>query len=276
MAIKLIALDLDGTTLQPGGVLSDYTRAVLERALAQGIKVVPTTGRVLAAMPEEILELKGLEYIITSNGASIIEVMNQEEIYQNLMPVEHVSELLTYLEAYPIMIELFAEGKAYVEERFYNNPHQYGVSEDFIEYVRRTRIPIADRQMWLSELSKGVENINLVFKEPQMRNEALEKLGDFKTFTVTSSLNHNIELGGVTTNKGSALKYLCDSLGILPEEVMAAGDNHNDLALLTYAGLPITVENAIEEAKALAHHITESNEFDGIGRFIEALMNAVE
>ena len=68
MDLRLIALDLDGTTLNSQGKVSPYTKKILEKALSKGILVVIASGRALSAIPEDILNIRGLKYIITSNG----------------------------------------------------------------------------------------------------------------------------------------------------------------------------------------------------------------
>ena len=69
MTIKLIALDLDGTTLNKSGRLSARTKAALEEAIRGGVHVVIATGRTFSAVPEEVKAIEGIEYILSSNGA---------------------------------------------------------------------------------------------------------------------------------------------------------------------------------------------------------------
>ncbi len=71
MKIKMIALDLDRTTLNRNGRLSDENRKVLTELLNRGIHVIPASGRSLTSFPQEILTLPGLKYVITSNGAAV-------------------------------------------------------------------------------------------------------------------------------------------------------------------------------------------------------------
>lgn len=83
--IKLIALDLDGTTLNYEGRLEDRTKVILEAAIAKGVIIVIATGRVFSAIPKEILEISGIHYAITSNGANLIDLNTRQLIYSNLM-----------------------------------------------------------------------------------------------------------------------------------------------------------------------------------------------
>ena len=81
MAIKLIALDLDGTTLNDDRVISRANREALEAAIEKGVNVVIATGRAYSALPEDVFEIKGIQYVLTSNGAVITDLRRKEVIY---------------------------------------------------------------------------------------------------------------------------------------------------------------------------------------------------
>ncbi len=85
-SIRMIALDLDGTTLTRDG-LTRRTKETLEEAIRRGIHVVIATGRTYTALPERVHQIQGLEYIITSNGAHISEAQTGKFIYSNFKPV---------------------------------------------------------------------------------------------------------------------------------------------------------------------------------------------
>ena len=78
--IKLIALDLDGTLLTTDKKLTDYSRQVLAKAIAQGCEVVVASGRPLSAIPKELLEFPGMHYVVSSNGARIVDLKEKKTI----------------------------------------------------------------------------------------------------------------------------------------------------------------------------------------------------
>lgn len=90
MAVKLIASDLDGTLLTNKKELSPRTREALDLAAAQGIYLVPATGRSFESVPEMIREYPGVEYLITANGGAVYSVSEKKRIYQCLMTPESV------------------------------------------------------------------------------------------------------------------------------------------------------------------------------------------
>ena len=79
--IKMIAFDLDGTLLTTDKKLKEYTRNVLERVMKKGIEVVPATGRPMMGVPPEIFGFPGIRYIVTSNGARVIERGSKKTLY---------------------------------------------------------------------------------------------------------------------------------------------------------------------------------------------------
>ena len=116
--IRMIALDLDGTTLTRSG-LTRRTKETLEEAIRRGIQVVIATGRVYASLPEPVKKLQGLRYIITSNGAHISDAATGEILYSDCMDPKAVDEVLTILPREPYPVEVFTGGKAYIARSVY-------------------------------------------------------------------------------------------------------------------------------------------------------------
>ena len=107
MDLRLIALDLDGTTLNSQGKVSPYTKEILEKALSKGILVVIASGRALSAIPEDIMNIRGLKYIITSNGSSIFELPDSRRIYANDMKPGVVMSVLAIMQDTHFPFEVF-------------------------------------------------------------------------------------------------------------------------------------------------------------------------
>ena len=81
--VRLIGLDLDGTTLTSDKVLTPHTKEVLEKCLAEGIQVLPATGRVKSGIPEYLTQIEGMRYVILSNGASVLD-LKEDKVLCNL------------------------------------------------------------------------------------------------------------------------------------------------------------------------------------------------
>ena len=118
--IRLIASDLDGTLLRNNKEISPNTREALKEAAQAGIQFVPATGRSLKSIPEEILQLPGTEYVLTSNGAAIYSRKEQKRIYERLVPEEAVEALLSIHTGKDTAIEVFVDGVPLLPENMWN------------------------------------------------------------------------------------------------------------------------------------------------------------
>lgn len=267
--IKLIALDMDGTLLNRAGHLTDRTRKTLEEATKKGIHVVIATGRVLNAFPEEIFHVKGIEYAASSNGARVVRLKDRKTVYTNLISAEKAKELSPHIFQKDLFLEIFYNGNVFVEEGCVARLDEYGLPRRYTEYMLRTRTRIESLKKAMEENISGLENININFGSMERKAQFWELLSNMKGITATSSFPHNIEIGGATTSKADGILHLCGLLDVLPEEVMACGDNFNDLQMLRFAGFSVAVENAEEEVKRHVDFVTKSNEEDGVAFAIE-------
>ena len=270
MEIKLIALDLDGTTLGKGAVLTDETKYTLEAAIERGVHVVIATGRTFSAVPEKVFAIKGLEYMINSNGAHVTRLKDKKIIYSNCPDGKAVEEIELFLRQhsrYPI--EVFTQGQAYIDRKVYEDVRDNG--SDYLDagYIVGTRIPVDDIYGFLHEHRSQIENINVQFRDLDDKAAMKEKLSGFKEITVTTSTTHNLEIGGRATSKADAIANLCKLLSISEENVMAVGDSPNDGAMIEAAGLGVAVANALDEVKEKADYITLSNNDNGVAYAIK-------
>lgn len=271
--IGLIAMDLDRTLLSANG-LTDPSKECLEEAIRRGFQVVIATGRPFSALPERVLNIKGLDYVICSNGAHIVDLRSGEFIYSDYLSPEASAWCRDSFRSLGYPVEVFSEGKAYTpKERYERCRSGAGVVEG-AEYVLRTRIPADDIwEIWNRHIDK-IENINIIFdsREDKLRVRdyliSEEKIG----FTVTSSTSYNLEIGGKNTSKANALREFSAISGISLDRVMSFGDSPNDIAMLRESGFGVAVENALPEVKAAADHITYSCDNEGVSRAIRELL----
>src|SRR5699024_5330500 len=105
--LKLIALDLDDTTLRSDGTLSPKTKAALITAINQGIEVVVASGRSFSSLPQSIKDIEGIRYAITSNGAAIYHLEDGERIHSITLKAQSVEEILSALQGEDICFEAF-------------------------------------------------------------------------------------------------------------------------------------------------------------------------
>ena len=269
LKIKMVGLDLDGTTLNKDGKLSEETKRVFKEVAAKGVHIVVATGRTFDSLPKEIVELDELEYIITSNGAHITRLCDMEVIHSNFIPEEAIERLVPLFIEKGYSIEAFTGGKAYIDKREYDYFKSCKESYRNLDYVLSTRNPVEGLHQFMLDHKGEIENINLNFEFLEDKAKARDVLLEVPGITLTSSFVHNWEIGGGTTSKGNALNALADILGVIPEdELLACGDSPNDIAMIKLAKVGVAVENATDETKAAADYVFPSNEDDGVAKAI--------
>lgn len=267
--IKMVALDLDGTTFDSAGGISEKTVATLEEAARQGAHIVVSTGRSYASLPQHIKDVKGIEYAITSNGAHVNLMQSGEQIYSDFLDPEAVKEISVLKDETGADIEVFINGRAYVDESYYRDVEENGCPYRNAAYVLWSRRPVANVTEMMLEHSGEIENVNFIYPTLELLEAAKPRVKAIKNANVTSSFINNLEVGGPNTSKKTALLWLMDSLGIDSEELMCCGDAPNDIAMVELAGIGVAVANAWGGLKDHADYITASNDDDGVALAIE-------
>lgn len=265
----MVALDLDGTTFNSAGDISERTVKALEDAAAAGTHIVVSTGRSYASLPDHIKNVSGIEYAITSNGAHVNLLHSGEQIYSDFLEPQAVERIAELKRETGADIEVFINGRAYVDESYYNDVKENGCTYRNAQYVLWSRRPVSDVTAMMLGNSHEIENVNFIFPTLDMLAEAKPKISAMKNANVTSSFPNNLEVGGPNTSKRTALLWLTDQLGVSHDELMCCGDAPNDMAMLELAGIGVAVANAWGGLKDHADYITDSNDDDGVAAAVE-------
>lgn len=125
MTPKLIALDLDETTLNRDSRLSAADRAAMERAIAKGVEIVVATGRSFGSVPQEIRTFPGIRYAITGNGAAVHDLGNGQALQRYLLPKEAVEKILDLTWGENLTYEAFIQGIAYAQADYIAAPERF-------------------------------------------------------------------------------------------------------------------------------------------------------
>jgi len=236
--IKLIALDMDGTLLNDKQEVSVRTKDTIQRALANDIHVVLSTGRGFTTCYPyaEMLQLQS--YLITANGGEIWTV-DKQLLQQNLLETDKIEKMWNLgkgigVDMWMISTEGVFRGEA--PERF-------------------------DDYKWLKFGCQSTDETK--------RNEMMEQLSYFDGLELTNSLPINVEANPKGVSKAGALKFVCDSIGITMDHIMACGDSLNDIKMIQEAGIGVAMGNAQEAIKNVADVVTDTNNEDGVAKVIE-------
>ena len=147
--IKLIALDLDGTTLADSDTLSKRTQTAIESAIKSGITVVAASGRPFVMMPDSVMNIIGLDYAITSNGAVISKC--GKTVHRSLILPDDVLKILGAVRNDDVILEGFIDGFTYADVRYVHRPLDYGCEPEYFEYTRSCHGKIVDMRSFLSK-----------------------------------------------------------------------------------------------------------------------------
>lgn len=268
--IKIIVLDLDGTLLTSDKRISPRNYAALERAAEKGIHIVPSTGRFYDGMPAVVRELPFVRYAITVNGAEIYDAREDRMLHRAEMTPEQADEVFEVLDTLPVVYDCYQDGWGWMEKRLYDKAEDFIDDPRVLAMVKDLRTPVEDFRGLIRSRNKGIQKIQMFFRDMDQRAKALPFLRQrFPGLNVTSSITNNLELNSLDAHKGAALLELCRILGVEPSRTMAFGDGLNDITMLQTAALGVAMENAYPEVKAAADHITDTNDHDGVAKAIE-------
>ena len=268
MPIKLIAMDLDGTLMSTDHItVTEKTKRSLEKAHDMGIKTVIATGRTLSVTESVLEQVPFIDYVIYSNGAAVYDRCKGENIYSKIMYSDTVDSIIDILESYPVYYEVYAEGRPHSEESkaaFFKN-------KDLPQEFLNAYLEAIENHNSISRYAKNndIEKINLFYFDGEYYEEIRDALYSLDDVAFTSPVSGDLEMTCMGVNKGEALKGMCETLGISPDEVMAFGDADNDIEMLKFAKYGVAMANASQVCKDAAAYETLSNGEDGIAVAIE-------
>ncbi len=270
--IRLIAIDIDGTLLNTKVQLSQENRAALQRAHEAGIEIVLGTGRRHDfALP--IAESLGFDLCLISSNGAVTRSINGELFHQDLMPVQTALKLCRLMRSYHdyMVLTFDREGRGAI---ICENPEKlYAVIQRwmeknslYIDYIS----PI--------ESALVVDPIQAMFCGPiELTTRIVRELEscDFRSeFTLLRTQYDYrdlciVDLLNAGCSKGHALERWAGFRGIDRSEVMAIGDNYNDVEMLTFAGHPVIMQNASEDLKQNGWTVTLHCDNHGVAAAID-------
>lgn len=277
-AIRIVALDLDGTLLDSEKRLSEANRAALARAAEKGVEIVPTTGRFFGMMPPAVRDLPFVRYAITINGAQVYDRETDTAIVRDEIPLDMALGVMEVLDRYDVIYDCYRQNWGWMTAALQEKAADYATNEHYLRMVREFRKPVPELKAHLRETAANgdVQKI-MLFAANRERSAAIDRLrglsdeiaARFPEIKVTASTWNNLELNIRTAHKGNALRRFAEHLGLTLENCMAFGDGMNDFTMVEAAGLGIAMANAEPEVKRVAKDMVPSNDEDGVAKGIE-------
>lgn len=270
MDIKLIATDVDGTlvaddhlTIPPINIDS------IVMAKKKGIEIAVSTGRPYSLTDRETAALGGVDYLILSNGAVIVDAKTLDIIYNCYLPLESVERIIKAFEKYPLVYELYVDCHGYITQYTYDHYFEVeGLPKVFLEDYRK-RMILCDSP-WEIIRTKNVEKINVDHMPEECIQPLLEDLKDIPGLVYSAGYVGNVEITTEGADKGRALQWLAEKIGVKADNIMAFGDSSNDATMLQYAGYSYAMVSGNKKAKESAKYVTKlGNNEGGVGDTIK-------
>ena len=272
MKTGIIAVDLDGTVLDAEKKITERTLAALEAAAESGIWVVPATGRILKGMPEEILKLGWIRYMILANGATVWDRGAESCLYRAEISAETGLEVFRWLDGFPVIYDCYQDNQGWMTASMWENAEAYAPSPFYLQHIRTLRRPVPDLKEHIRRSGTSLQKIQAFCRTTETQRELIGRTAErFPQLAVSTSVARNVEINDGRANKGAALTALAERLGIPMGKVAAFGDGTNDLSMIRAAGMGVAMGNAAEEVKAAADRVTAGNGEDGVGIAVETL-----
>ena len=259
--IRLVALDLDGTLLDRQGLISDATRQTIQQVRRRGVKVVLCTGRPFYSLAPLLsqLDLTGAEeYVISFNGALLSDAQGGQALFEQPLPYEDYQAIKALSEQLQLAYHVQSQKGIYTSNTTID-PHTA-----YDGYLNKAPIHcVPDPDAYFRQIP--IYKMMFVGTEEKLKR-AIKQIPDIyaQRFNMMQSLDCFFEFLHPQASKGQTLQRLAKHLAIHPSEILAIGDNENDLSMLNFAGISVAMGNAEEPIKKNADYVTKTNEEEGV------------
>lgn len=259
--IKLVALDLDGTIVNDHLKISPRVLTLLNHLITQtNVRVVIATGRMFLSALPFARQIGILEPLVTYQGAMIRELADGHAIRHHApIPLPIAREVMEMLLAEKYQINLYMDDHMWTHPENQHAPFYTkaaGITPTLHEDLLGCMTVAPTKLMVIDDTRL---DILLEYLEQNFNNR----------LTFCRSRSNFCEIIDVSASKWNALKSLADEWGILPQEILAIGDQSNDLSMIQHAGIGVAMGNAPDEVKQHANFVAPTIDHDGAAEAIE-------
>lgn len=270
--IQLAALDLDGTVLTSEKKVTDRTLDAISGVMEKGIEVVYITGRPFSGIPRELMDISGIKYVVTSNGAVTYDLGSRRKLRKKVMAAEDAAGIMSMPEVSGLMYSVFIDGMGYCDPETFDAMRCRYKGTIYEEYVRNSRCPADDITDLILKSDEGVENIWITTSDTVRRDRINAGIRSRWQLRTVLTGHTDVEAGHIACDKGLALRGLAKALDIRMENILAIGDNDNDRGMLSEAGVSVAMGNAADFIKKAAAMVTDTNDHDGVAKILERIL----
>ena len=259
--IKMVATDIDGTILRGDFGFSPAVKACVKDLCVRGIKVVLVTGRMHCAAMCLAQELGLTTPIVSYQGGMVKENALDGEVYYNkYLEPSYAAKIIAWAQENGVHLNLYMDDVLYVERD----------CETIRNYTEARYISYTVRSFDKLKLEKINKILAIDYNDAVRVKGWVEHLkAEFPELYIVTSTPYFCEISHPEAKKSTAVEFLRKKWGFEKSEVLAIGDQNNDIELLKAGGVPVAMGNATEELKACACFVTDTVENDGFVKAID-------
>ncbi|MEG0393158.1 Cof-type HAD-IIB family hydrolase [Anaerorhabdus sp.] len=266
--IKLIASDLDHTLLNSKSGVNEFTKEVLNQAMDNEILFVPCSARTSNLIPTWFRENKKIKYLVTSNGAVVVDNITQEQLLVNAIHADDAIKMLDVVDDINPYWTIDCKGYLYSNRKVLRDHEKIGVTGDYYADIQKTRIFIDDCREVLEGEGNIVRKIHFVTDNQEMKEELRKKLEQFSFLRITSSHPKNFEITDPHATKGDAIAFIIKREWLKKEDTIAFGDNDNDIEMFKNVGHGYAVEVSTKGLQEVAYQVIGKCEDEALAHFV--------
>lgn len=266
---KLAIFDMDGTVLNSRHEISKENMQAINELEKSGVRIIIATGRPNELLKKYTNEMKVDDYVITCNGSVIGHPYKDDYLHQKTIDKDNVIKLIDMCEQnnydYLVYTKDTIISKDNERLRFFMKFGETYKDEDKANIIQTEDADFIKNNFLPNK-------ILILEKDPEKYKGLWEKIQDFTGIEYTQSWIGALDVSPIGETKGNAVRILCNHYDILQEEVIAFGDQLNDISMIKFAGLGIAMGNAEDKVKSVANYVTLTNDENGVADAIKKII----
>lgn len=264
---KVILLDIDGTLTNDDKIITEKTKEALIKVQQQGAVLVLASGRTtrgLLALAKQLQMQQHHGLLVSYNGGKVVDCESNEVLFDEVMTVEEVKAVLHHMKLFEVQAMI-----DHGDYMFLNDAYGF-----MAQYEVRGGGFLACEIKDMEAFIDFPVNKILTCGQPDYLKahyqEMMEPFKDSLNCMFTTPFYFEFTAKGI--DKAKAIAEVMEKRGFQKEDMIAFGDSHNDISMLSYAGVSVAMGNAVKEVKDIADMITSTNNEDGIAEALEKLL----
>ena len=268
---KLLALDMDGTTLTSDKKITPQTVDGINRLINSGVHVVVASGRCLVEMSDYKEEFSQMRYSILTSGGIIYDFVEDKPITIHPVKFEDCLKIIEIGEMENAMVHLLTVRDSIAKPEDIAHMEDFGMGV-YTDMFTRICVKCKDLKSYAIEHKEDIMKVNLYHRSTESRDRNVERLKGHNLQLVFAESN-NLEASPLNVTKASGLVELCKYLNVDLADTVAIGDAPNDTEILQTVGYAVAMGNATDDIKQMADFVTTDNDHDGVLFAINKIFN---